>query len=186
MNLKHLLASPKAAELLKANPRYRHENTVAGFELYENLSVLPRYFFASSVRRAADREMEELIRSRAVDLHHTALIEEPVPLTPSDAAAAGTVRTLRYEPGQLELEVTTPEPSFLVLSEAYYPGWAAWIDDQPGNIYRTDVAFRGMAVPAGTHRVRMQFQPRIFDLSRAVTALTLILVAGLAWWPRSR
>jgi hypothetical protein len=183
MNVKHLLASAKTAELLKANPRYRHESTVAGFELYENLSVLPRYFLVSSVRQSADREMEGLIRSRAVDLHRTALVEEAIPLAPSDAAK-GAVRSLHYEPGWLELEVTAPQPSFLVASEAYYPGWEAWIDNQPASIHRTDIAFRGIVVPAGAHRVRMQFQPRIFDLSRTVTALTLILVAGMACWPR--
>ena len=47
MNVKYLLVSPKAGALLKTRPRYRLAETLPGNELYENLSVLPRYFLVS-------------------------------------------------------------------------------------------------------------------------------------------
>jgi hypothetical protein len=47
-----------------------------------------------------------------------------------------------------------------VRSESFYPGWKAWIDDRPTEIHRTDIAFRGVVVPQGKHRVRMEFSSR--------------------------
>jgi len=147
---------------------------VAGFDVFENLSVLPRYFFVSGVGQADDREIERLIRSGEVDLRRAAFTEEKPPVTAS--GAIGTVRTIAYEPNSLELEVKTQSASFLVLSEEYYPGWQASIDGAPSKIYRTDLAFRGMAIPAGTHRVRMEFRPSILTAGCAVSACTLILL----------
>jgi hypothetical protein len=181
MNVKYLLVSPKAAEVLKSRPRYRHITSLPGNELFENLSVLPRYFWVTSVRRAADREMEGLIRSGEVDLHQTALTEKEVHV---DQSATGAVRTVEYEPDSLELEVNTSTESFLVLSEAYYPGWRAWIDGHPSEIYRTDIAFRGMVVPAGRHRIRMEFHPVIFEVGCAVSAITLALIAAMVIFRR--
>jgi hypothetical protein len=178
MNVKYLLVSQKAAQALQTRPRYRHVASLAGNELYENLSVLPRYFLTTLVQQARDSDIEQLIRRREVDLHQIALTEAAVPVWPS-VRLPGSVRTLAYEPDSLELEVNSYGPSFLVLSEAWYPGWQGTIDGKPAEIYRTDIAFRGMVVPDGTHRIRMEFHPRIFDLSRAISAVTLALIAAM-------
>ncbi len=36
----------------------------------------------------------------------------------------------------------------LVLSQNYYPGWKAWLDEAPAVIYRSDIAFPGVASTA--------------------------------------
>jgi hypothetical protein len=178
MNVKYLLAGPKAAAVLKTRPRYRHVETLAGYELFENMSVLPRYFLVPFVHQAADGEIERLIRSGTAGLSQTAYTEQAVHLDPS-ATTAGTIRTLSYEPDSLELEVKAATESFLVLSEAWYPGWSAWIDDRQSQIYRTNIAFRGLVVPAGTHRIRMQFRPPIFRVGCLISALTLAMAVAM-------
>jgi len=180
MNVKYLLVSSKAAEMLKTRPRFRHVASLPGNELFENLTVLPRYFLVSDVRQASDAESERLIRSGQIQLSQTALTEQDVHYSPC-ASKNGGVRTLAYEPNALELETDTACESFLVLSEAYYPGWNVWIDGRASEIHRTNLAFRGMVVPGGKHRIRMQFQPAIFNLSRLISAVTLALVAGMGF-----
>jgi hypothetical protein len=181
MNAKYLLASSSAAGLLKTNPRYRHAESLPGNELYENLTVLPRYFLVNGVRQASMEEAQRLIGKGAVDLHRTALIDQAVPLQGTGAQGAkGDIRTVRYEPDSLELEVTAGGESFLVLSESFYPGWRAWVDDRTVEIYRTDVAFRGMVVPAGKHRVRMEFHPVIFFVSLGLSMFSAVLVMVIA------
>ena len=173
MNAKYLLASPKAAQLLQNRPRYRHAASLPGNELFENLSVLPRYFFVNQTRQASDEDIERAIRDGKVDLHRQAFTDLPVSTSPAE----GDIKTLVYEPNSLELEVHASRQGFLFLSETWYPGWEAAIDGQPTPIYRTDLAFRGVVVPAGVHRLRMQFRPPIFNTSRAVSAVALALVA---------
>jgi hypothetical protein len=179
MNVKYLLVSPRAAIELKANSRYRHFSSFPGYELFENLSVLPRYFLVSRVDLANDDAIEHHIKSGAVNLRRAAFTDRQVPSPPTqDQVAYGTVRTLQFEPDSLELDVSTDQTNFLVLSEAYYPGWRAWVDGRPTNVYRTDIAFRGLLVPPGKHRIRMEFHPVIFRVSAAISVTLIALTIG--------
>jgi hypothetical protein len=181
MNVKYLLADSIAANALKSNPRYRLAASLPGNELYENTEVLPRYFFPSIVvRQATDDEALRLIRDGAVNLRYTALTDEPVALPPPSVAPTRFVRTIDYQSDSLELETQGGGGGFLVLSESFYPGWQAWVDGHPTKIYRTDVAFRGVVVPPGSHRIKMRFQPRIFWVSLGISMITLALVAAMA------
>jgi len=74
------------------------------------------------------------------------------------------------------LESHSPAPAFLVTSEAYYPGWRAFVDGRPERLALTNVAFRGLPVPAGRHRVEMRFEPGILRYSAVVSGF-----AWLAW-----
>ena len=57
------------------------------------------------------------------------------------------------------VKVDAARASFLVLSEADYPGWQASVDGTAAPIYRTNGIVRGVFVPAGQHTVRFWFVP---------------------------
>jgi len=45
------------------------------------------------------------------------------------------------------------------LADSDYPGWAATVDDEPTPIYRANLAFRAVQVPAGVHTVEFTYRP---------------------------
>jgi uncharacterized membrane protein YfhO len=87
------------------------------------------------------------------------------------------VRVIRYEPLELQLEIDSATPAYLVTSEVNYPGWRAFIDGQPSPLFMTNIAFRGLPVPAGRHIVTMRFAPTILWQGAGVS---LVSWAGLA------
>jgi len=183
MNVKYLFASRKAAARMLGLPRYRDvESLPLNLELFENLSVLPRFFLVNQVRYVtSDREARELVERQLVSFHDTALISQPVSgLTAAAGKDTGEVEVIDYQPGSLRLRVRTPQAAFLVLSDNHYPGWHAWVDGAPAAIVRTNIAFRGLPVPAGTHQVSMAFQPTILPLSLAISLVTALLLGALA------
>jgi uncharacterized membrane protein YfhO len=101
---------------------------------------------------------------------------------PSNGTDSDEVKALRYQPDSLDLSIRSKEPALLVLSENYYPGWQAWLDGAPVAIYRTDIAFRGVAIPPGAHLVRMEFRPVILPVSAAISLGTAVLLLVLANW----
>lgn len=62
-------------------------------------------------------------------------------------------------PDHQVIEVTAPAPAFVVVADAWDRGWHATIDGAPARIARVDHLLRGIAVPAGTHRVAFAYRP---------------------------
>ncbi len=187
MNVKYLVASQKASARLSLLPRFRDLETLPlDLELYENLSVLPRFFLVHKVRQvASDREAGESVGRSLISFRDTAITNQAVAgLNAAGAGDAGTVRVIDYEPDSLQLAVRSSTAAFLVMAENYYPGWRAWVDGGRVEIVRTDIAFRGLVVPAGNHQVAMRFQPLIFPVSLAISIVTALLLCVLAAWPR--
>jgi uncharacterized membrane protein YfhO len=68
----------------------------------------------------------------------------------------------------------------LVLSDNYYPGWQAFIDGAPTEIFRANCTMRAVAVPSGRHLVSFVFMPATLKASASVSfaaaMLTLIFL----------
>ncbi len=185
MNVKYLLTRPDGAGPLWSNPRYRHAASLPGYELFENLPVMPRFFLVREIRTAASlAEARRLIGSGVIDFRRTAVTDAPIALpaaNPVNGITRDEIKVSQYQPDSLRLSIRTPAAAFLVLSENDYPGWEAWLDDAPVAIYRTDIAFRGVVVPAGEHVLRMEFHPVILRVSSAISFATGVLLLFL-WW----
>ena len=91
-----------------------------------------------------------------------------------------SVRILHYEPLEIQLEVDSPAPAYLVTSEANYPGWRAFVDGRPQPLFMTNIAFRGLPVPAGRHIVTMRFAPTILWQGAGVSGVSWAGLAALS------
>ncbi len=183
LNARYVLAAgPKAADRLRAVSRFRHVASLPGNEVFENLTVMPRFFVVHQVRAVPSlAEARAVIDRREIDFRQTALADVPIPLPPG-AAGLDDVRVVDYQPNSLELDVRSRGAGLLVAAETHYPGWEAWVDDRPVPIHRVDIALRGVVVPDGVHRVRMEFRPSILWVSLGIT---LVTAAFLVWLWRS-
>jgi len=182
MNVKYVISSDKVAARLRAVPKYRNvESLPYGQQLFENTAVMPRFFLVHNVRTGGSLA--------DIDIRQTAVTDRPVTLPASSAPAGGDrVTVLHYDPDSLELSVQSAGASLLVMSESYYPGWKTWVDGQPTEIYRADVAFRGVVVPAGSHKLRMEFHPIVLPISMGISlvaAIVLLMLAGPPQMPTS-
>jgi hypothetical protein len=185
LNIRYIVAAGAGVAHLAALPKFRRIASLPGHELFENTQVFPRFFLVHQARAVSSIEQaRDLILAHKIDLRQTAIVDRPLDLAPDDAP--GDVKTLHYEPNSIELSTQASRASLLVLSETYYPGWKAWLDDRPTPIYPTDIALRGVLVPAGVHRVRMEFRPLILPISLGISLATACLLAISAFLYRIR
>ena len=84
-----------------------------------------------------------------------------------------------YAADRVLLSVETAAPGTLVLLDSFAPGWRATVDDAPVEIRRTNAVFRGVPVPAGSHRVEFVYRPLSVTLGAALTGLALLAATGL-------
>jgi len=149
--------------------------------LAQNSNAFPRAFSVSrSLPAPAAEELPLLAALSLAQLRELATV--PVGLSPAVQgypADHGKVELLSYEPDRVELEVRRASEGLLVLADAYYPGWRAWVDEKEAKIIPADHALRGLALAPGKHRVVFIFQPLDFRLGLWVSLVTLA-TAG-AW-----
>ncbi len=153
--------------------------------IYLNRAALPRVLFISRAQFAASHENAwELIRNPDFN-PETIVILEQSPATPEfetrNLKPETQLAILNYGAQTVDIGVKTDSAGYLVLSDAWYPGWRATVDGNPAPVLRANYAFRAVPVPAGEHRVRMEFSPRSWTIGlwlSGLTVLFLILVVG--------
>jgi hypothetical protein len=86
------------------------------------------------------------------------------------------------EPDRVAFDADAPDRAFVVLADTWFPGWEAHVDDQPVAIHRVNQLTRGVVLPAGRHRVTMQYVPEGWRATVPLTraAMLLWLAGGVA------
>jgi hypothetical protein len=69
------------------------------------------------------------------------------------SAREGTVRVLEKSPERLELAVSSPDPSWLFVLRGYWSHRSVRLDGRDAETVPAQLAFTGLAIPAGEHRV---------------------------------
>ncbi|MBX6312667.1 MAG: YfhO family protein [Isosphaeraceae bacterium] len=122
------------------------------------------------------------------DPHSVAWVETDRPkeidrfLSRAGPDPAETVTVTRDEPQRVELTAVLRTPGLVIISDMYYPGWNLTVDGRPAEILRTNRAMRGVALPAGTHRLVFRYDPLSFRLGIALSLLGLTTLAALVAW----
>jgi len=171
-----------------AAPRWRLLWTSATAALFGNRDARPRAWLTPAVATLPAEAILAAVQSgRLPDgapfaPGTLALVEAEAPLDLGPAAAGDRATVTRWSPNAIELETVSTAAAFLVLSEIDYPGWRASVDGAPAPLLRTNYVLRGVAVPAGTHRVRLAFRPWLPIAGAAISAATALALAAAGVW----
>lgn len=95
--------------------------------------------------------------------------------------AQGKVLEAQITAQRLDFEVEASAPTLLVLSQTYYHLWHAYVDEKPVPLWRANLAFQALEVPAGNHHVKLIYRDPYFDTGAALSLLALG-ACGLIWW----
>jgi hypothetical protein len=152
---------------------------------YRVPNPLPRAYLAedATILKAGPETINEVVVSD-FDLTRQVMLDDPARQEGtrldlgSDPARRATL--LKREPMYVEIETESKAPSFLELTDSFYPGWRATVDGQPARIVRANQIFRSVQLPAGRHRVVFRFVPVWVYAGVAVSLLTLVLTVVMA------
>jgi hypothetical protein len=143
--------------------------------LYRNNHFLPRTFWARKTVEAADGDsVIALIQGN--DLRRVAVVEGRTPSVPSVLDVADAADVVQAWEGHLSIRTDSKNGGYLVISEVWHPGWRALLDSRHLQLYRTDYALIGAAIPAGHHEIIMDFHPLHWSEAFAVTAVSFVVL----------
>ncbi len=83
------------------------------------------------------------------------------------------------------MQVDAAAPAMVVVAQAFYHPWHAYVDGARVPLARANHAFQALEVPAGQHRVELVYEDKMFHAGRVIS-LAACLGCGLAWILRRR
>ncbi|HEX8171518.1 MAG TPA: YfhO family protein [Thermoanaerobaculia bacterium] len=148
--------------------------------LYENRSVLPRFFAARNVLLTPD-----YAKLPEIDLRTTAVVRilpvseaagrdllSPRPATAPEARVTMTAKNA--------MRVDAPRHTLVVSSIAFWPGWRVTYNGRSLEPLQVNGAFLGFVVPPGSGVVRVRYLPLSFYGGAAVALLTIVVMIRAA------
>jgi hypothetical protein len=189
LNLKYVFADSQRVPL---SPELVARVIPAGRgRLWELRDPQPRSFMVYQERTVrTDDEAAELLRRQPDAVFSRVLLSADQRALPADIAdtaegrGAADVSAIEYGAQRAVWRVKTDRAGYLFTGDSYYPGWRAELDGRPTTIYRANLAFRAVRVPAGEHVIVHRFEPLSVRIGLAVTAGSLagVLALLLAAW----
>ncbi len=143
--------------------------------------TLPRSYAVSGVRVADDRAADDLLLAPDLDPAREVILPQGRAQPPTPGFS-GESRILEMAADRVRLEARLSAPGYVVLVDAYDPGWRVEIDGRPAPLLRANLGFRAVPTPAGTHLIEMRYRPRPFLIGAGISAASALL--GLAFVAR--
>src|SRR5262249_52157063 len=157
------------------------------YTLHENEQVLPRAFYHPAAQPAPPRD-QTLEALRNWDLSQAELLYTMLGSNGPAFARPGAARIVKYTPNEVRIEMESEGSGWLVLTDVWYPGWQATVNNATTPVLRANHVFRAVPVSAGANVVVFRFEPASYALGRRISfaALAVLGVMLLAGWLATR
>jgi hypothetical protein len=186
LGLEYLVLDRPLVRLPRQFPKPQATQIYAGdhFYVYRLGRVAPRAYLATHVKLVDNEaaieshELPDFDRTREALVDRDTMGRLSIGLIANEAAGPATskVTITDYRNNSVRLEVSADRDGLLVLHDLHYPGWEASMDGVSVPIVKTNILFRGVEVPAGSHVVEFRFRP--FSARNLVAAVSGLLPRG--------
>ena len=138
------------------------------FTLFGNPNALPRAFVLS----------EESIHREGNQLKFDS----------TDEVAAAVIS--EFTPNSVNIDVPNGLEGYLILSDAFYPGWHCTVGGEPTEILLANGFFRAVKIGADDQSVEFRFDPSSLRYGRSISTATILLLTltaclvGFGWLMR--
>ena len=168
--------------------------TETALKLEPHADIADRTWEYNLLDRSA-QNVEAIVRhplvedTQGIDRVSMVLTHEPAPLPafnePKSESLIGveecrapvpaTVQSQDHFDGGVVVDVDVPHDGIVFFSETYYRDRRAWIDGRRAGRLKVNLAFTGVPVTAGHHRIELKFDMRTFWWGAGVSAVTLMV-----------
>ena len=164
-------------------------------KIFESKDVFPRAFTVTKYQIIDNpSEIFNTIQHSNFDLRNEVILEN-IPqdkyeifdnmLTSKQNSEA---QIIKYSPNNVQIHVNQNDPSILILTDTFYPGWHAYVDGEESEIMRANGLVRAVFVPSGSHVVEFTFLPQsfIYGVLISVISVVLLIIIGIIHFQKSR
>jgi len=180
------LVDTRTGDFIQLTPDGWRRTYSAEVKIYENTDVLPRAFIVHDALVFPDtwdgtEQALAAMRAPAFDPSQTVTLNGEPPLdfaaVPADRPSTATITS--YTPTRIVIAVDAAADGYLLLTDAFYPGWTASdSDDHQLEIFRADVMFRAIAVSVGQTTITLKNENPVYRVGFILGGAMWVLVIG--------
>jgi hypothetical protein len=168
---------------------YEFIASAEGVSVYENKHALPHAFLTSKVIGVADqREALRVLADESFDPRSCVVVESKADsrgqFETSDLksqisdGSIGNAEIIENSINRVAIKTISDRETMLVLSDNYYPGWQATVDNEPSTVYKANCTMRAVKLAPGEHVVSFEFAPATLTAAIYVSIASLLIVAA--------
>ncbi len=143
------------------------------FRLIPGEATRTRVVYSSIAVEGAE-QAASAVRSADFDPDQTVVVE------PAPDPGAGRLPEGPDGPERITTSVSLDREGWVVLSDAAYPGWIAFVDGAPVPVHPANLAFRAVSVPAGQHTVVWIYRPSSWTIGWMTSLVGVAVACALA------
>ncbi len=162
-------------------PIWQHNNWYG----LEYTNAFPRVFLTNNIYVQDNaQKILDFIFDPKINLLNTVILEEKpkeinnsskfIELSKPSSDSFASITS--YKPQEIIINTKTNTAQMLFLSDNYYPGWKAYVDNKETKIYRADYTFRSIYLPKGDHRITFIYKPLSFQIGLIISFLSALLL----------
>lgn len=190
-NMEYIL-TPASIE----NPKFKEAFTGSRYTIYQNTAAVPRAYWVPEAEFIENEEtlfnrlsgekfnyMEKILIAGAppknIHLHDNHVISDNQSLN-------NEVKITKYTPNSISLCTNTNKAGWLVLTDAFYPGWKAYIDSKETDIYPANYLFRAIYLQPGNKTVTFNYFSEFMRAGLWTTGCSILLITVILILTRFR
>jgi hypothetical protein len=163
--------------------------TGADAQLMQVKGALPRAFLSAAAQKIDDpnsvlavilapgfNPRQRIVVSGDVDAPLEPLLDD---LTRGHQPATGTTRIIIDRANRVAIEVDASQAAILQFNDTWAPGWRATVNGVSARVYRSNLSFRAVVVPAGRSRVEFRYRPASVLSGAALAAAGVVFTLAL-------
>ena len=150
------------------------------FAIFENTTSYPRAFLVNDYRVIQEKQkIADAVFDKNTNLRKVVILEEEPTGFSKSKDFQGTLTVEKYMPNRITINTKATAASILFISDNYFPGWKAVVDNVETKVYRVNYSFRAVVVPEGQHTVTFVYQPKSFSAGAYASAFGLASMLGV-------
>ncbi len=172
---------------------WRNMEQIPFIEIYENTQPMPRCYWIHNYKILPSMEetmnillhnnfspfTECIVQSDTPIPYTKKVTDTDLPPSEENVDITKNINTASIQeetPENISIHVKAYQEGFLVLLDTYSPGWKAFLDGEPAQIFRTNGIFRGIPIPGGVHQVQFTYTSPGWNIGRAITLGSILII----------
>ncbi len=162
-------------------------------KIYRNETAMPRAWLMPRTATLAVDDFAQAVQQFNPREYVMVAPEEALGVELALAAPYTAATVTGYTPNEVFVDAAAREPSWLILADAYYPDWKAFVrprggsedDERELRVVRVNGHLRGVTLEPGEWTVRFKYTPvsvRLGGVLSVLSGVTLAFLVGVWLW----